>query len=282
MARSDIRHDKVSTMKVQHPFLTALVGVLGAGLTRLWIGSLRVRVDLPRPTIDFLKPDCDGNYIYTLWHDVLLLPTYHYRKAHQYTLISQSQDGEYITRIVRKLGWNVIRGSSSRGAANAVRQLLSVTENAETSNHSRGNPLPRVRNKNSKQQGGGRSANRVHLAITADGPRGPRHVMKDGPIYLASRSGLAIVPIGVAHDRPWRARSWDRFILPRPFSKAHIVCGEEIHVPADADRDEIEIYRLKVQAEMERLEVEAERRLAGWKMGVRESTSPVSDAARAA
>ncbi|MFO0945705.1 MAG: lysophospholipid acyltransferase family protein [Planctomycetota bacterium] len=221
-------------MKVQHPFLTAAIGLFGAGLMRLWIGSLRVQVDLPRPTIDFLKPDCDGNYIYILWHDTLLLPTYYYRKANQHTLISQSQDGEYITRIVQKLGWNVIRGSSSRGAASAVRQLLGVTENKR----------------------------RVHLAITADGPRGPRHVLKDGPVYLASRSGLAIVPIGVAYDRPWRARSWDRFILPKPFSKAHIVCGEDIHVPANADRDEIESYRRKVQAEMERLEQRAEARLA--------------------
>lgn len=222
-------------MKLRHPIVTTLIGIFGAALIRVWLRTLRVRLVLPRETINFLRDDCDGNYIYTLWHDTLLLPTWYFGVSHQYTLISQSRDGEYITQIASRLGWKVIRGSSSRGAAPAVRQLLSVTEGKR----------------------------RVHLAITADGPRGPRHELKDGVIYLASRSGLAIVPIGIAHDLPWRANSWDRFLLPRPFSRAVIIAGNEIVVPADIDRDQIELYRQKVQAEMDRLELEAESYLTG-------------------
>lgn len=222
-------------MKLRHPFVTTLIGVFGAALIRVWLLTLRMRLILPRETINFLRDDCDGNYIYTLWHDTLLLPTWYFGASNQYTLISQSRDGEYITQIATRLGWNVIRGSSSRGAAPAVRQLLTLTEGKR----------------------------RVHLAITADGPRGPRHELKDGVVFLASRSGLAIVPIGIAHDQPWRARSWDRFQLPRPFARAVIVAGTEIVVPPNIDRDEIELYRQKVQTEMERLESQAESYLAG-------------------
>lgn len=220
-------------MKIRHPWLTSLIGRAGAWLIHLWMSTLRVRVHVPRATIDFLRPDCDGNYIYTLWHDVLLLPTHYFRKSHQYTLISQSQDGEYIARVASGLGWNVIRGSTSRGASTALRQLLSVA----------------------------RGRARVHLAITADGPRGPRHVLQNGVIYLASRSGLAIVPIGVAHDRPWRARSWDRFVLPRPFRRAVIVASAEIVVPPDLTRCQIDAYRQLVQARMDQCERAAEESL---------------------
>jgi lysophospholipid acyltransferase (LPLAT)-like uncharacterized protein len=98
-----------------------------------------------------------------------------------------------------------------------------------------------------------------HITITPDGPRGPRRVVKPGLVYLASRLGLPIVPAGFGLNRPWRGKSWDRFAVPRPFSRACCVTDEIIRVPATADRDTLEVYRRQVEAAITRATDLAER-----------------------
>jgi hypothetical protein len=98
----------------------------------------------------------------------------------------------------------------------------------------------------------------AHLAITPDGPRGPRRRIQPGSIYLAARTGLPIVPFGIALDRPWRMRSWDRFALPRPWSKAACVTGQPIQVPENLDKDGLEKYRLLVENQLNELTAAAE------------------------
>jgi hypothetical protein len=98
----------------------------------------------------------------------------------------------------------------------------------------------------------------MHLAITPDGPRGPRRQMAPGPIFLASKLGIPLVAMGVGHHRPWRAGSWDRFAIPRPGSRARCILSPEMHVPPNLDREGIEHFRLKVQDVLNRLCVEAE------------------------
>jgi hypothetical protein len=99
----------------------------------------------------------------------------------------------------------------------------------------------------------------MHVAITPDGPRGPRRELAQGAVFLASRMGLPIVPMGLGYDRPWRLKSWDRFAVPRPFSRARGVVGPEIHIPADLDRAGIESHRLAVERILNDLTGEAER-----------------------
>ena len=101
-----------------------------------------------------------------------------------------------------------------------------------------------------------------HLALTPDGPRGPRQKVKPGLIYLAARLGLPIVPVGFGYERPWRLQSWDRFALPVPFGTLVGVLGEELRVPAGLDRDGLERYRKLVEERCLAATAEAEARAA--------------------
>src|SRR5215217_5750323 len=130
------------------------------------------------------------------------------------------RDGEIMTQIVSRLGFTTVRGSSTRGGARALREMR-------------------------------HRADRGHLCITPDGPKGPRRSVQPGLPYLASRTGFPIVLLALATRDPWRARSWDRFAIPRPFSAATCVSPEAIHVPADAGREELEEYRLLMEQRMQ-------------------------------
>jgi lysophospholipid acyltransferase (LPLAT)-like uncharacterized protein len=119
-------------------------------------------------------------------------------------------------------------GSSTRGGVRALRQIL-------------------------RQHG------QLSLAVTPDGPRGPRREVKSGAIYLASRGGLPIVPIAVGFQRAIRLRTWDRLAMPWPGSKVHCFGGEPIVVPPDLDREGLEDYRTVVQRAMDKLQELAEQ-----------------------
>jgi hypothetical protein len=103
-----------------------------------------------------------------------------------------------------------------------------------------------------------RKSGHMNLTITPDGPRGPRRVLAHGPVYLSSKLGLPLVAMGFGYDRPWRVNSWDRFAIPKPFSRARTVVSPPIVIPPALDREGVEHYRLKVERLLNRLTVEAE------------------------
>ena len=170
--------------------------------------------------------------IYCLWHETMLLPAHLFAHLGIHVLISQSRDGEYITRVVEGLGFRAVRGSSTRGAVKAVRELA-------------------------------RASTQNHLAITPDGPRGPRHAFQPGAVFLASRTGLPLVPIGCAFGSAWRASSWDRFVIPKPFSRAACHFGPPLHVPMDCDAPGLAHFQDLALRAMENATAQAERILAG-------------------
>jgi lysophospholipid acyltransferase (LPLAT)-like uncharacterized protein len=96
------------------------------------------------------------------------------------------------------------------------------------------------------------------LAVTPDGPRGPRRVLKPGIVFVAAKTGMKIVPCGIACSKVWRLKSWDRFAVPRPFARALELTAEPIAVPSDVGPVELESYRLRVQGEMDRLQAIAD------------------------
>jgi hypothetical protein len=206
-------------MKIRHPGLIRVLGFVVACVVRLWMATLRYRYHAVGPNVEPTRPGGGERYIYAFWHENMLLPAYRYARSDIWVLISQHADGQLIAEACRHLGFRLVRGSTTRGGVEAVRQMLRV-------------------------------AGAGHLAVTPDGPRGPRRQVQPGLVYLAARTGLAIVPAGMAFRRPWRMGSWDRFALPRPGSLATCVTAPPIRVPADAGRDDLERFRRRVEEAM--------------------------------
>ncbi|HSG38597.1 MAG TPA: lysophospholipid acyltransferase family protein [Thermoanaerobaculia bacterium] len=145
------------------------------------------------------------HFILAFWHRHLLLMPYAYRGQGISVLVSQSTDGEMIARTVARLGIDSSRGSSSRGGAAGMRSLLR------------------------------KAAEGWDIAFTPDGPRGPLREVQPGVILAAAATGLPIQPVALAATRKKELRSWDRFVVPMPFSTVHFVYGDPLAVERRGD-----------------------------------------------
>ena len=222
-------------MKLSNPIAIKCVALLASGLLRAWLGTLDMRFAYEDESADPLRRG--RRNIYLFWHETLLFPAYAYARFRIAVLVSRHRDGELIAQVVRMLRGVAIRGSTDRGRQRGGASALLAMIRRDRVNH---------------------------LAITPDGPRGPRRLVQDGAIYLASRSGMPLVPAGLAFEKPWRLGSWDRLALPRPFRRARCLVGSPIEVPAGLDRVAMEHYRLRVQQAMDDLQNRAERLAAGY------------------
>jgi lysophospholipid acyltransferase (LPLAT)-like uncharacterized protein len=202
-------------------------GLLAATAIRSWMGTLDYKGAYYDPAIDPVSPAYRGQKIHIFWHEYILFPLSLRGHCNLAMLLSQHRDADILSRVAYHLGFEFVRGSTRRGGVAALRQLL-------------------------------RKSRRMNLAITPDGPRGPRRQLAPGAVFLASKLGLPIVATGYGFDRPWRAHSWDRFAVPRPFSRARAVPSPEIYIPPDLDREGLEYYRQKVETLLNRLTLEAE------------------------
>jgi lysophospholipid acyltransferase (LPLAT)-like uncharacterized protein len=214
-------------MKIRHPLLIKALGFAVAWIVRLWIRTLSYRYRPLGPNLDPNQEGFQGRYIYIFWHENILLPAYHYGRRDVWVLISQHADGQLIAEACRHLKFRLVRGSSTRGGVEAVRKMVKLSK-------------------------------AFHLAVTPDGPRGPRRQVQPGVVYLAARTGLPIVPIGICYRRAWRLGSWDRFALPHPWSEAACVTTEPIPIPADASKADLETYRIQIEQAMQRATEAAE------------------------
>jgi hypothetical protein len=206
--------------------LLVIVPWLAAGIIRLLHRLLRTEVIGQ----EHLEPSrsCDECLILAFWHDQLLLMVKGYRGPGAKILISASKDGELIARTMGHFGQGVVRGSSSRGGRAAFKELVAL----------------------------GREA--VDLVITPDGPRGPRHEIKEGVVQLARLTGRAVVPMTFVCSRGHRFGSWDRFLLPYPFSRGVFAYGQPLRFVAG---DTPEDFRKRLQQAMEANEKRARNRL---------------------
>jgi len=148
-----------------------------------------------------------GPIIYAIWHGQLLPLLWTHRNRHVSVIISEHSDGEIIARIASALGFRTVRGSTTRGAARA---LLGATRELESS---------------------------FDLAVTVDGPRGPAGSVAPGTLVIAQRVGVSIIPTAAGAKRTWRLRSWDRFMIPKPFARVTVVYGAPI-VPSSTSARE--------------------------------------------
>ena len=175
--------------------------------------------------------DRNKSIIYAIWHSRLLIPVYFYRKKNIHVLISLSKDGEYIARIFRAFGLGLIRGSTSKGATTALKKMMEVLNLG------------------------------FDIAITPDGPRGPKQKANIGAIYLASLSGAPIVPFSFDAKRKIELNSWDNFIIPYPFTKGIFVWGDEINVPKHANKEILEEKCKELEKSLDLLTKQAEEYL---------------------
>lgn len=214
-------------MKLSHPIAIRFASLVLSGAIRGWLSTLDIRLAVAEGT----DPLHGERRIYLFWHEMMLLPAYAYARLGFATLVSRHRDGELIAQVAGMLGGTVIRGSTShgrdRGGAAAIREMM-------------------------------RPGPHRHICITPDGPRGPRRVVNIGAVYLASRSGMPLVPAGMAFEKPWRVGSWDRMALPRPFTRARVVSGPAIHVPDGLDLDALEPWRQRVQDALDTVQRRAE------------------------
>ncbi|MEE8586961.1 MAG: lysophospholipid acyltransferase family protein [Acidobacteriota bacterium] len=167
-----------------------------------------------------------GPVVLSFWHSQIFSATYFWRRRGIVVITSQHFDGEYIARIIESFGYSTSRGSSSRGAVKALLGLKKCLAEGHD------------------------------VAFTIDGPRGPRHQVKAGPLLLSRKSGRPIVCFHIEPLRYWQLKSWDRTRIPKPFSRLLVQIGPPLQVPPKADQ---EAWMDTYQQEMERISRRAER-----------------------
>jgi len=191
---------------------------LGFRLLQIWARTLRYEID---DRLGVVGRPVNENYIGALWHNRLLIFPFVLRRffpnRNGAALISASRDGELLADAIKRFDFDVVRGSSSRLGASAILQLTDVLASGRD------------------------------VVITPDGPRGPTYELGPGIIFLAQKSGAPVVPVNMEYSSCWRLKSWDRFILPRPFSKVRVIIGQSHHVRSTSTPEEFETERLRLQ-----------------------------------
>lgn len=198
-----------------------LVSWVVPGLLRLIGVTLRATMTYEEGAIQGMHEVYPG--IFPFWHRCVLPATWLFRRQHPAVMTSQSRDGEFIARVIRKFGFVPVRGSSSRGGLRALLEMKKLIEEGHA------------------------------VAFTIDGPRGPRYVAKKGPVLLAKMSGTAITAFYVAVERAWVLNTWDALVVPKPFSRIYVRFARKIFVPPDADEAAMEQYHAEMQTALDRI-----------------------------
>ena len=202
--------------------ILAVAPRIALALIRLLGCTWRFEVIAEQGVIPVLYGQKAGPEIYCFWHQCVLPCTIYFTHSHAVILISKSFDGELVTRVLRLFGYDAVRGSSSNHAHEGLLGLKNVIESGRTA------------------------------IFTADGPRGPIYRTKMGPVKLAQMTGA---PIGAFHlqpERAWTLRAWDRFLIPKPFTRICVSWAQWTRVPADLAPEDFEAKREELNAAIER------------------------------
>lgn len=198
---------------------------LGTPLLLALGASLRFRLPrgLPTPLEHSPPKRSEGPAIYIFWHRELMPIAWYCRRRGIGILISQHFDGEWIARVSSRLGYRCFRGSSTRGGQSAMEDMTAYL-----------------------RQGG-------TVALTVDGPRGPRQRMKPGAVYLARETGAPVYAVHASMPCAWKLPSWDALQIPWPFSRIVGCWSGPFSIPHDAPLEELETRRQMLEAELNRL-----------------------------
>jgi lysophospholipid acyltransferase (LPLAT)-like uncharacterized protein len=215
-------------LKIRSRLLTNIAaGLFAAGLCLLF-RTLRLRFHEETPGVNPYVKSLQERFLFCVWHDSMVMATFGGKQHSAAALTSRHADGLFVAQVLRRVGVSTIRGSTNHIGLGAMRQLMRAVEDK-------------------------------HLAITPDGPRGPRRRMSMGIAFLASRTGRAVVPTAYSCVRCWRIRgSWTDLVIPKPFTKVFLLGGKPIRVPPDLESGQLQPYVDQIQAEMDRLNEAAE------------------------
>lgn len=201
----------------------AVLGTLAGWAMKAWNATLRVEVD---DRAGIAGPDApDEPVIFLLWHNrVLSLPAVwaklKLRERFAVVLTSASKDGAMVAAAMGVLGMGSVRGSSSRRAAAAIIALRKALADGND------------------------------ICVTPDGPKGPRYVFQPGVIKLAQSTGAPIIAVHLVCPSAWRIRTWDKLVIPKPFSRVTVVVDRALVVPRDLDEAAFEAERVRVESAM--------------------------------
>jgi lysophospholipid acyltransferase (LPLAT)-like uncharacterized protein len=156
------------------------------------------------------------------WHRCVFTATYAWQNLNLRVMTSRSFDGEYIARIIEKFGFVAVRGSSSRGGSRALLEMKREIDAGWA------------------------------VAFTIDGPRGPIYVAKPGPVWLARSTGAPIIPFFIALENAWVLKTWDRFMIPKPFSRALMRVSRNVVIPSEAGDAGMDAFHKEMQAALDR------------------------------
>jgi lysophospholipid acyltransferase (LPLAT)-like uncharacterized protein len=162
-----------------------------------------------------------------VWHGRMMVPVWQMRGRGIVAMVSRHQDGEFVSRLVEKLGYKTVRGSSTRGGTAATLELLEEMRAGKIG------------------------------AMICDGPRGPIYKMKPGTAFLAKEARATVIPVSFCAERSWQLHSWDRFRIPKPFSRVHLVWGEAIPPPTETAT--IEELTVKLEDALNELTVQVDK-----------------------
>lgn len=204
-------------MQAARPFIPSLV----VFLLRILAATFRWRVV---DRCGFTNPGLYRPMISILWHNRLLVTPSLYQRScsfrRAYCLTSPSKDGAIIAGVMKHFKIGSIRGSSSRRGATAMREMAAVLE--------QGNDV----------------------AVTPDGPRGPKYTLHPGALKLAQLTGAPLVLVHIKYSRYWELKSWDAFRIPKPFARVDAVFGPMYEIPAELSKEEFEELRARLEAEL--------------------------------
>ncbi len=211
-------------MKIRSRRLNWLLAAVVVLVCRLLFRTLRIRYCPESPNTNPYDGDCSTGFIYCVWHDAIAYPMFAGRHPRTVALVSKNFDGSHLAFGLKMLGIGLVRGSSSHSGAAAIRELVRLPMN-------------------------------VHVVMTPDGPRGPRRTTKPGVIYIAARSGRAIVPTAFTAVRAWEIPGrWTTLSIPKPFTKVFAISGPPIAVPDESSPEELTKLESHLQMEMNRLD----------------------------
>jgi len=222
MGRTAFRIGETMRLKLKQLATPAVVSWAIATVVKMWFGTVRVEILNHDRFEKFARDPATGSIVAGAWHRNAIFLVHFFRiLGPRAVMVSRSRDGDIAARVLERFGYRTMRGSSSRGGARALQEMIAWMKDGHEKRLC-GTPV--------------------------DGPRGPARIMKKGMLAVAKEAGVLFVPIACSGSRVITLRkAWDRTMLPLPFSKMVVDVGEPVKVPPDADGDAMETLRRRVE-----------------------------------